>query len=203
MTGLTVNGSELSHGITAPPDDVRHHIPHGYDSVSLPLALSRFLSVLPVLLCHIFIALKKTTPLPKKTRKQFFSLYPSLSHSISPSLLLTGLSLPISLYLHLFFLTPIYLLPSFALSFHLIPPFTRIFLASLFPHTHTHTHSQPSVKTGGLAVCLFRPNTYTHQYFSSCYALHIFYATPPSSHSMPSFLFFLSPRSLRLSFSPS
>lgn len=135
----------------------------------------------------------------------FFFLYPSLLPSPIPSLLLTGLSLPISRHLHLFFLPESICLPhspSLSISFH-----RSLFFSVGPPPTHTHTYMPTalSLKTQGLPVYLFRPNTYTRQYFFSCYSPHIFYAIIPLHFvlSVSPCLLPFHPASFLQSFSPS
>jgi len=65
-------------------------------------------------------------------------------------------------------------------------------------HTHTHTHYPLSVKTGGLPVCLVRPNTYTYpsnQYFSPFLYSSIFH---PSFFFLHCFHFPLLPISVHI-----
>ena len=148
----------------------------------IPAAFSLLISVLTFLfLQHL--------PRVKETTKPCFSpLSSSLLHSPFPSLLLTGLSLPISPHLHLFFL-PQTLRLSYFISFHL-------FLCSHPAPSSPHTNPKPchSKQEAWQYICLGQTRIHSQviNNFFSCYSPHIFYSPPhhPSSSFSPCLLFF-------------
>lgn len=138
--------------------------------------------VLPIPSCHIFLALKKT----KNNKALFFSPHPfiiTFSFSLSPTNRSVSpyLSTPPSLFLTRTLIRP--LIPAYSNALH--------FILCWPPHhtcTHVDTHLILSLKSGGLAAYLFRPNTYTHpgnQYFFSCCSPHIFRTTQHPSLLCP------------------